>query len=74
MARYLVRHGVRAEVAVLARTTAMVVQTLDQHIRDRAAGLLVMGAYGHARLRELILGGTTRDMLRDAAVPVLLAR
>jgi nucleotide-binding universal stress UspA family protein len=74
VARYLVRHGVRAEVAILARTAATVAGTLGQHLRDRAAELLVMGAYGHARLRERILGGTTRDVLRDTDVPVLLAR
>lgn len=74
VARYLGRHGVKVDVAVLARTTATVAQALDQHLRDRAAGLLVMGAYGHARLRERVLGGTTRDMLRDAVIPVLMAR
>ena len=73
LARYLVRQGVRAEVVVLTQTTATVSETLGQHLRERGAELLVMGAYGHARLREWILGGTTRDMLRDAAVPVLLA-
>ena len=35
------------------------------------ADLLVMGAYGHTRLRELIFGGATRHVLRDAALPVL---
>lgn len=74
VARYLARHGVKADVAVLARAATTVAETLEQHLRDRAAGLLVMGAYGHPRLRERILGGTTRDMLRDAEVPVLLAR
>jgi nucleotide-binding universal stress UspA family protein len=51
-----------------------VAEVLNQHARDKGAGLLVMGAYGHARLRELILGGTTRDMLHGATVPLLLAR
>jgi nucleotide-binding universal stress UspA family protein len=37
------------------------------------AGLLVMGAYGHSRFREAILGGATRDMLEAAEVPVFLA-
>ena len=37
------------------------------------ADLIVMGAYGHARLREIILGGVTRDLLRDAPACLLLA-
>jgi nucleotide-binding universal stress UspA family protein len=35
--------------------------------------LLVMGAYGHSRLREFILGGVTRSLLREMTVPVLLS-
>jgi nucleotide-binding universal stress UspA family protein len=37
------------------------------------ADLLVMGAYGHSRLREIVLGGATRDVLRHARLPVLLS-
>ncbi len=36
------------------------------------ADLLVMGAYGHSRLRQMVLGGVTRDILGDAAIPVLM--
>jgi nucleotide-binding universal stress UspA family protein len=46
---------------------------MAQHLRDFDAGLLVMGAYGHSRFREAILGGATRDMLESAEVPVFLA-
>jgi nucleotide-binding universal stress UspA family protein len=46
---------------------------LARQIRDQSADLLVMGAYGHSRLREAILGGATRDLLETAEVPVLLA-
>ncbi|HVZ08759.1 universal stress protein [Rhodopila sp.] len=45
---------------------------LREQVRAIGADLLVMGAYGHSRLRELILGGATRSVLLDAAVPVLL--
>ncbi|MCB1470955.1 MAG: universal stress protein, partial [Rhizobiaceae bacterium] len=41
---------------------------------DMAAELIVMGGYGHARLRQLIFGGVTRSMLSKAPVPVLMAR
>jgi nucleotide-binding universal stress UspA family protein len=41
---------------------------------DESLDLLVMGGYGHSRLRELAFGGTTRDVLARMTVPVLLAR
>jgi nucleotide-binding universal stress UspA family protein len=42
-------------------------------VADLQAGLLVMGGYGHTRLRELLLGGVTRTMLDSMTVPVLMA-
>lgn len=74
LARYLVRHGVTATVTLLPRGAHSVAEVLETHVRDTAADLLVMGAYAHSRMREMILGGTTRDMLRGATVPVLMAR
>lgn len=74
LCQMLVRHGVNAEVSVLARTLPRVSDVLARHIADRNADLLVMGAYGHSRFREAILGGATRDMLEQATVPVLMAR
>jgi nucleotide-binding universal stress UspA family protein len=41
--------------------------------REHGSDLLVMGCYGHSRFREMILGGVTRDMLRDTTLPVLLS-
>jgi nucleotide-binding universal stress UspA family protein len=73
LCQLLVRHGVRAEVSVLAKTRPRVSQVLAQHVRDVDAELLVMGAYSHSRFREAILGGATRDMLEHAEVPVFLA-
>ena len=69
----LVRQGVRAEVAVLARTMPRISDVLRRHCSDRSADILVMGAYGHSRFRESILGGATRNMLENAEIPVLLA-
>jgi nucleotide-binding universal stress UspA family protein len=43
------------------------------HVADSGGDLVVMGAYGHSRLREMVLGGMTRDMLRSMTVPVLMA-
>lgn len=73
LSQMLVRHGVRAEVAVLARTMSQVSDVLAQHVRDQGADLLVMGAYGHSRFRQAILGGATRNMLEHAEVPVFMA-
>jgi nucleotide-binding universal stress UspA family protein len=73
LCQMLVRHGVNAEVTVLARTLPRVSDVLARHLRETSTDLLVMGAYGHSRFREAILGGATRDMLEHAAVPLLLA-
>lgn len=73
LCQLLVRHGVRAEVSVLARTLPRVSDVLARQVRDVNADLLVMGAYGHSRFREAIMGGATRDMLEHAEVPVFLA-
>ena len=73
LCQMLVRHGVKAEVSVLARTLPRVSDVLLRHITDQDADLVVMGAYGHSRFREAILGGATRNMLEHATVPVLMA-
>lgn len=73
LCQMLVRHGVKAEVSVLARTLPRVSDVLARHVADCDADLLVMGAYGHSRFREAILGGATRSMLEQAKVPVLMA-
>ena len=73
LTQMLARHGVRAEVAVLAKTLPRVSDVLMRHMGDIDAGLLVMGAYGHSRLREAILGGATRNVLENTEWPVLLA-
>ncbi|SDW20791.1 universal stress protein [Roseicitreum antarcticum] len=74
LTQMLVRHGVHAEVSVLAKTLPRVSDVMIRHLRETGADLLVMGAYGHSRLREALLGGATREMLEDTPVPVLLAR
>ncbi len=73
LCQMLVRHGVKAEVAVLARSLPRISDVLARQMRDTNADLLVMGAYGHSRFREAILGGATRNMLELVEVPVLLA-
>ncbi len=73
LCRWLVRHGVAAEVMVSARTRPRVSEVIADRLRDLGADLLVMGAYGHSRLREAILGGATRNLLETADLPVFLA-
>ncbi len=73
LCQMLVRHGVKAEVTVLARTMPRISDVLARHIRDVDADMLVMGAYGHSRFREAILGGATRNMLENAEIPVFMA-
>lgn len=73
LSQLLSRHGIHAEVSVLARTLPRTSDVLARHARDIDADLVVMGAYGHSRFREAILGGTTRNMLEQAELPVLMA-
>ena len=45
---------------------------LLSRVADIGADMLVMGAYGHSRLREIVLGGVTRHILENATIPVLM--
>lgn len=73
LSQMLARHGVHAEVNVLAKALPRISDVLNRHIRDFGADTVVMGAYGHSRLRESILGGATKEMLDHAEIPVFLA-
>ncbi len=73
LCQYLVRHGIRAQVSVLAKTAPKVSEILARHAREEGCDLMVMGAYGHSRLREAVLGGATRAVLESAEIPVLMA-
>lgn len=72
-AQYLARHGVKTEVSVCNKTDQTIAATLHRRADELGCEMIVMGAYGHSRLREAIFGGTTRDMIRDASLPVLMA-
>ncbi|WP_094037056.1 universal stress protein [Antarctobacter heliothermus] len=73
VSEFLARHGVKTEVDVLAKTLPRVSDVLLRHVSDLDADMVVMGAYGHSRFREAILGGATRNMLEQAGVPVFMA-
>ena len=74
VAAYLSRHGVKVTVESLASGGRDPALVLQRHATDIGAGLIVMGAYGHSRLRERIFGGTTQTMLGHVDTPVLMAR
>ncbi len=73
IAATLSRHGVRVETTVVRATRGSVREELKAHALDFAADLTVMGCYGHSRIRERILGGVSRGMLREIPFPLLLA-
>jgi nucleotide-binding universal stress UspA family protein len=73
IALHLARHGVRAEASALKSDDVEVGPLLLSQAADLGADLIVMGAYGHSRLREVVLGGATREILRSMTVPVLLS-
>jgi nucleotide-binding universal stress UspA family protein len=73
-ATYLARHGVKVTVDRLPSQGSTVASVLAQHATDTAADLLVMGAYGHSRLRQRIFGGVTSAMIEEPPLPVLMAR
>ncbi|MCB1508299.1 MAG: universal stress protein [Hyphomicrobiaceae bacterium] len=72
LARYLARHDLDVEIHHLQKNGS-IAETLLTFAADKDSGCMVMGGYGHSRMREFILGGVTRDALRNATVPVLLA-
>jgi nucleotide-binding universal stress UspA family protein len=71
LASYLEGHGLRAEGKWLT-SVGNVADTILSHAADSGTDLVVMGGYGHSRLREFILGGATRGMLATMTVPVLM--
>ncbi|MEL6767193.1 MAG: universal stress protein [Pseudomonadota bacterium] len=73
LAVMLSRHEVKAEITVLARPVGSISQEIMRHARETGAGLVVMGAYGHSRFRESVLGGVTRDTLEAVQLPLLVA-
>lgn len=72
---WLGRHGIAARLERRSGSgnDSELAETLLSEAAGRGAGLLVIGAYGHARLRELLLGGVTAAILRTMTLPVLLA-
>ena len=73
VADHLVRHGIKPEFRHLVATDIDVANTLLSYMADASASFMVMGGYGHSRLREFVLGGVTRSMLQTMTVPTLMS-
>jgi nucleotide-binding universal stress UspA family protein len=73
IAGHLARHGVKVEVERTVSGEVSVADVILSRAADLGSDLIVMGAYGHSRLRELVLGGVTREILEHMTVPVLLS-
>ncbi len=71
-AAYVERHGFAVDVKTIAPHSQGVGSTLLRYVHTQNSGLLVMGAYSHSRLREVVLGGVTRYVLENATIPVLM--
>ena len=74
IASHLARHGISAEVHREQALHESVGKRLLTRAAERGADLMVLGAYGHSRLRELILGGVTQYVLDHATIPVMMSR
>jgi nucleotide-binding universal stress UspA family protein len=73
IAQHLARHGIKAEASYTVAEDVAVGEILLSRAADFGSDLIVMGGYGHSRLRELVLGGATRMLLGHMTVPVLLS-
>jgi len=73
LCHHLARHSVKAESHHVVNPALEVGDTLVSRATELEADMIVMGAYGHSRLREVVLGGATRDVLRQMTVPVLMS-
>jgi nucleotide-binding universal stress UspA family protein len=73
IARHLARHGLPVMVRRVTGPAAAAGDLLLNEAADLGADLIVMGAFGHSRLREFVLGGATRTLLAQMTAPVLMA-
>jgi nucleotide-binding universal stress UspA family protein len=73
IAHHLARHGFHIDLKRIVSEDVDVANTILSYAADAAADFIVMGGYGHSRLREFILGGVTRGILSSMTVPALLS-
>jgi len=73
LAKHLARHGVNVTLDVVDAAGRSIGEAIESHVASRNGDLVVMGAYGHSRLREFILGGATKSMLARPPVPIFFS-
>ena len=73
MAQHLARHGLKVEVKRTVLGDIDVADVILSHAADASADFIVMGGYGHSRLREFVLGGVTRSIFQSMTAPVLMS-
>ncbi|HYX63766.1 MAG TPA: universal stress protein [Burkholderiales bacterium] len=73
MAAYLARHGARVTLASEPGADIDTGSLILSRAAERGSDLIVMGAYSHSRVRELVLGGATRELFRSMTVPTLMS-
>ena len=73
IAQHLARHGVTVEIKQIVAPDAKPADLLLSHAADSSADFLVMGGFGHSRLREFVLGGVSRTILDAMTVPTLMS-
>lgn len=71
--RHLAAHGVAPVLDEIDAGGASIGRVIGEHVLLHQADLLVMGAFGHSRLREFVLGGATQSVISDPPIPVLLS-
>lgn len=73
LGQHLARHGLTVEVKRITSPDIDVSSTILSYVADSNADMIVMGGYGHSRLRDFILGGVTRSILESMTVPALMS-
>lgn len=73
LGQHLARHGIKVDVKRITSPEIDVASTVLSYAANSSADLIVMGGYGHSRLREFVLGGVTRAILESMTVPVLMS-
>jgi nucleotide-binding universal stress UspA family protein len=74
IALYLARHGAHVEIEQVSSRGSPVADIILSHAADHGVDLIVIGAYSHARSVEVMFGGVTRTLLKQAPIPVLMSR
>jgi nucleotide-binding universal stress UspA family protein len=73
LAQHLARHGLKVDVKRITSPDIDVASTILSYAADSSADMLVMGGYGHSRLREFVWGGVTRGILETMTLPALMS-